>query len=1449
MRISKRNIVKVMVVILCVVYILHPLSLFTNAEESQTENIGEIKNESEVIQGSEAMTESDMAESEMADKKEEDENEREESENESSEKQYEGVAKDERKTEIGEGYFAENEDEMSAILHPEMSLFSYDGQTLYVSAGSYTSVYDVGFTNRYNVSGDGDTMHYAYCLQPDAPDPSGSGTVYEVDNFYIKLVICLGMYGPAQQYGFDAGIWPGVNEYNNGAKLPAAYGYVHATLGYLYGAGPGIGLYSEHVAQLDNWVQSCMDIYNNNPEVKKIVDHSKLFYMYGGYCQDVAWVEYVPSKNGRIEIYKYSENETVTADNSHYDLSGAVFGIYNSEQDEVGRLITDANGYAVSEELEAGAYTLKEITPSKGFDVNLESFGVTVNAEETSSVRVSEPLALGNIEIIKASSDKTITGNNDFYSLAGAVYGVYNSGGEEIGRIRTDENGWGQLADIPVGDYVIKEISAPQGFYVDLTSHNVTVIPGQSVTVNTEDVPKVESIEIILGKIDAETGSNKTSGSKSLEGALFEIKFYSVQMDTDPGSLGYVPEKQWILKTDEDGFCKLKDTYKMSGDDFYNDSFGNSLLPSGTITIQEIQPPEGYLINNEIFMRKIAPGDLKNVSTYNYPEIPEIPQKIQIELNKIDSENRNDMPQGNGELSGAEYEVRDLQNNIVDLLVTDDTGYAVSKELPIGVYKIKETVSSKGYLVDQTIYTVDASKPIDETSSVFRYKVTSGEDILRGDVEIIKFRDNLDENDENLTPLSGVEFTFTSKTTGNVAKVITTDEQGWASTASAGEPRGSLVFDTYMVTETKYPDNVKPIEPFEVTISEEGVTLKGIYKENKLISSPVTVVKKDKSTGNTILIAGVEFRLLDSEKNPISMTAYYPSNESIDTFATDENGQFYFPRQLEHGTYYLEEVNAPEGYLKGELLEFKVIEGAVWENPLVIEYFNEPVMGKIQIEKSDLETGDLLDNVTFDIVAAEDIITSDGTIRLGKGDVADTVVTKDGIAESKELFLGKYEIKEKKQSSGYVLSEDIYDVILEYKDQKTPIVFSEVKIKNTPTKVRILKTDAQTGKPLSDVKFKIWDKAEEGSEDGVKKPSEQVYVTDKEGIIEVGYLIPGTYCVQEIRSLYGYAPDDRIQEFVVTEDGRINDKEIEEITIINSPIDISTKAADKADGDKRISNREKETIVDKVSYKGLIPGKEYTLRGVLMVKSTGKPLENDGKDVTSELTFTPETEDGEIELSFTFNAKALAAEKIVAFEHLYYEEKEIVAHADIKDEEQTIEVVEIKIGTKAVNKADGEKEIIANGKITIVDTINYINLIPGQEYKLSGVLMDKKSGSRLFLKSGEVVAETIFIPSEADGTVAVEFTFDASELGGRDIVVFEKLFDSEENFLTAHEDINDKGQTIYFKKIPDTPKTGDGVHLEKIVSLGLVSAFIMILIWNSKRKKYKKGSRRKSASR
>ena len=1127
----------------------------------------------------------------------------------------------------------------------------------------------------------------------------------------------------------------------------------------------------------------------------------------------------------------------------------------------------------------------------------------------------------GALELIKSSANPEITSGNSCYTLAGAVYGVYDASGNEVGRITTDANGWGQLTDIVASTYTVKELTAPKGYALDMKSYNVSVTPGQTATVRVTDYPQSDPIVILLGKIDKETNTNKPLGSKSLANAEFTVKYYKTDPD-NPTINDTTLGKTWVFNTNSDGFINFNARYKIGGDDFYYNSSGKETIPIGIITIQETKAPKGYLINKEVFTRYIkSEGIAESVWTYNVPTIPETPQKIQIELDKMDSETNSSTAQGTGTLAGAEYEVRDVGNKVVDTLVTDaaghavskelplgvytvkeskasagylidsktytvnasdpedttsrvikygvksyetpqklqielekvdsetgegaaqgagtlagaeyeildseskvvDTlvtdaaGHAISKELPLGVYKVRETAASNGYLVDQDVYTVAGSRPKDAATRVFKYKATSDEDIIRGNVEIIKFYENIDEDNDTLEGIEGVEFTFTSKTTGKVVKKIVTDKKGVATTASPDQPRGSLVFDTYIVTETKYPAGVKPIEPFEVTISEEGVTLKGIYKEDKLIVSPVAVVKKDKTTGSIIPVANTEFRLLDEYKKPVTMTTHYPDTVVYETFKTNEKGQFTFPEKLKYGTYYLEEIQAPDGYLKGELLEFKVTDGAAWENPLVIEYHDAPAMGKIRIEKADAETGDMLSGAEFDIIAAEDIVTPDGTVRLKKGDVADHVTTKDGIAESEKLYLGSYEIRETKQPEGYVLSDEIYSVTLEYEDQETPVVVQSVNVTNSPVKVRIIKLDAESGKVLPEVEFKIWNKAMNEGDIDSGMAADMLYETNEKGIIEIGYLVPGTYCVQETKSIYGYALDDKICEFVVSEDGRIDGKEVGEITITNTLIEIGTKASDKVDGDQIITNMEKEAIVDTVSYSGLIPGKEYTISGILMVKSTGKPLMDEGKEVMAELTFIAEKAEGEVELAFTFNASALAGEKIVAFESVLYEGKEIAAHADIEDEDQTVEVVPIEIGTQAKDKVDNDQTLSAIPEMTIIDTVEYSRLHVGWTYTVKGILMDKSTGEPLLVDGKEVTAETGFTAEAENGTVDVEFTFDASGLADQELVVFEELYYKNE-LIAEHKDIDDKGQTVEVVPVEIGTKASDMVDGDQVIS-------------------------------
>ena len=239
--------------------------------------------------------------------------------------------------------------------------------------------------------------------------------------------------------------------------------------------------------------------------------------------------------------------------------------------------------------------------------------------------------------------------------------------------------------------------------------------------------------------------------------------------------------------------------------------------------------------------------------------------------------------------------------------------------------------------------------------------------------------------------------------------------------------------------------------------------------------------------------------------------------------------------------------------------------------------------------------------------------------------------------------------------------------------------------------------------------------------------------------------------------------------------------------------EIGTKAS--FDGAKEIDPLGEATLTDVVSYSGLTVGKAYTVKGVLMDKATGEPLLIEDQQITAEAQFVPEEAEGTVEVPFVFDASALRGKDVVVFEILYRDGLEVAAHADIDDEGQTVRIHNPEIGTKAT--VDGEKQAEPLKEITLVDEVAYSGLMPGRSYTIKGVLMDKSTGEKLLVDGKEVTATTEFTPDEASGTVNVPFTFDASGLQGKTVVVFETLYHRDIE-LAVHADIEDADQTVSF---------------------------------------------------
>lgn len=418
---------------------------------------------------------------------------------------------------------------------------------------------------------------------------------------------------------------------------------------------------------------------------------------------------------------------------------------------------------------------------------------------------------------------------------------------------------------------------------------------------------------------------------------------------------------------------------------------------------------------------------------------------VEVQLEKKDRETLDKNAQGAATLEGAVYELYDRQGNLVDTLVTDKEGKAVSKKLPADAYVLKEVTPSQGYNLDKEEHTVQIAK---ENGKVSLETIESLEEVVRGDVELVKFgQDKRGEDTEIKKPLEGIVFTITSLTTGETYDMIT-DEHGHASTRQLGNPRGGLPYDTYRMEETKGAEGYALMEPVEFTVSEEGQTFHYIV-ENKVVRSGICIEKRDKGTGKRIPVSGTSFRILTETGEEVVMHTYYPKKEEHRIFKTDETGRCLLPEQLDYGTYYLEEVQAPKGYLKGERVKFQVTGMQDFSDPMTVTFFDEPAKGKIKIQKIDKETKQPIQGVRFVIRAKEDVVTLDGTVRLRKGEQAGELVTDEkGMAVSEELYLGTYEIEETQPASGYVKARTPYEVKLQYKDQETALVEKTVVVEN-----------------------------------------------------------------------------------------------------------------------------------------------------------------------------------------------------------------------------------------------------------------------------------------------------------------------------------------------------------------------------------------------------------------
>ena len=571
---------------------------------------------------------------------------------------------------------------------------------------------------------------------------------------------------------------------------------------------------------------------------------------------------------------------------------------------------------------------------------------------------------------------------------------------------------------------------------------------------------------------------------------------------------------------------------------------------------------------------------------------------------------------------------------------------------------------------------------------------------------------------------------------------------------------------------------------------------------------------------------GAEFTLkLQSEVNEKSWDN--ASTYDVITTANNSNGKkgYATTTNLPYGKYIIRETKTPDGYVTCPDLIYEISKET--DN---ITLNNDITTAYVKLVKKDAKTGKTvsLNSASFKIKNKEtdEYVTQ----KVGKTKYSvfttnskNQVVVKDEYSSSDDeegsvttplkLSKGDYEITEIKTPKGFldldapVEFSILNEVDLTKDDDGDNVV--EIAINNEqPTgSIKLIKKDYDTKEALKDVGFKLTadqDVIDDADGSIIYHENEVIgeYTTDENGEINIADLPINAegktvYTMVETKPLDGYATDDTPIKFEFSQKDTTTKVYTVDKSMTNEKVEIHTTAT--SDDNHEAQEQETITIKDKVSYKGLVKGKEYTVKGVLMDKKTNQPLLVDGKEVTAETTFTTEDRTGSVDVEFTFKGTGLSKKKIVVFEDMYEKDRLLASHSDIEDEDQTVNIIDIHTSANINSNKEITVDNNADTTIKLIDTVSYEGLTVGKEYTLKGTL-HTKDGKVFKVDDKEVTAQTSFIPETEDGTVDVEFEFDVKDFTGGQLVVFEKLFDDQKDEIAKHEDKDDEGQTVDIKR-------------------------------------------------
>ena len=875
----------------------------------------------------------------------------------------------------------------------------------------------------------------------------------------------------------------------------------------------------------------------------------------------------------------------------------------------------------------------------------------------------------GNLKLVKTSEDGNVA--NIEFTVKGDDYSK---------TVKTNSKGEFELSDLFPGKYTVTEHTPTE--YAEQKSKTVNVESGKTATVSFSNVLKKWNLTVT--KTDAETKS--AQGDASLAGAVYGIYNNGKLVDK------YTTDKNGSFTT----------SYYVCGDNW---------------TLKEIEPSEGYLLDETEYHigAEAKKYTLENNSVSIGVTEDILKGKIAIIKHTDDGSTKIETPE-----KGAEFQVylkssgnyAKAKESERDNLICDEYGFAETKELPYGTYTVHQTKGWNG-----TEFIADFDVFISENNKTYKYLINNAS--LESYVKIVK----VDSETGKQIPYAGAGFQIYDPDGNKVTMKYTyptvteietfyTNSEGYLITPET-LPYGK----GYSVVEVQAPYGYTldstPVS-FDITAEntseENGVTIVKTEKKNTPQKGTITVEKTGEIFSNVTAVGG---GYIDENGNDITLpttyqpeysvsglsgavfeiyadenittpdgTIRYTKDTLVDTITTGKKGTA-TSKQLYLGKYRVVEKTAPNGFVLNRTVNHIALTYAGQNEKVTntsTSFTNDRQKVEIDLtkvleqnEKFNIGSNDEILNVSFGLYADEDLKAANGS-----------VIPKDGLLEiitcdekgkatfTTDLPIGSYYVKEISTDSHYILSEKKYPVVFEYAGQDTATVHISVNdgepIENEIIygTIKGLKIDRETGENIAGALFGMF-KAEE------KELSEKTAILTAEsnegGIFEFTDVPYGEYIVRELKPAEGYLPNEENYTVTISEN-----KEIIEITIENDKIpELGTTAT--INGKKEFTVNGDITIDDVVSYKHLTAGKEYTIKGVLMDKSTGKQFLVDGKEVCSEVTFTPETADGEVTVSFTFDGSVINKDtEIVVFETLYRDETEIAVHADIDDKDQTVTI-------------------------------------------------------------------------------------------------------------------------------------------------------------------------------